>query len=255
MLRTFEGEAEDVCRSMRNSNQLAVVPSIFVALVTLLNSGCQMAADGHNLDGVRLYQQGHYSPAMQRFQEALAKNPENADAYYNMAATMHKIGVQSNDDEALVQAETLYNQCLDIDENHVDCHRGLAVLLVETDRSDRGFKLMKNWALASPEVADARIELARLYQEFGDYAAASEHLNYALKIDQQSHRTWAALGQLRERTGEYDQALANYQRSFQLNQQQAIGERIAALNQSMSTLGTPAVGNTRTVSAPMGPRY
>ena len=47
----------------------------------------------------------------------------------------------------LNQAEALYNQCLDHSPNHVECHRGLAVLLIDTGRPDRAFALMKNWRI------------------------------------------------------------------------------------------------------------
>ena len=96
-----------------------------------------MAADGQNQQGVRLFQQGQFQPAMQKFQQALATDPMNADAYYNLAASMHNIGSAKKDQTMLVEAEKLYNQCLDLNENHVDSHRGLAVLLKETDRPDR----------------------------------------------------------------------------------------------------------------------
>ena len=176
-----------------------------------------MAADSQNMQGVRLFQQGQYQPALQEFQKALSSDPKNADACYNMAATTHRMGAQKSDQKMLAQAETLYNQCLDLDPKHADCYRGLAVLLVETGRQDRAFNLLKNWASADPKSADARIELARLYEEHGDFETAKVHLNQAILADQNSARAWAALGRLRERVGDYPQALANYQRSWSLN--------------------------------------
>lgn len=198
-----------------------------------------------------MYQQGQYDAAMQRFQQAVTSNPESADAYYNMAATVHQMGVTRNDQNALNQAETLYNQCLDLDEDHTDCYRGLAVLLAETGRSDRAFNLLKNWAIRSPQVADARVELARLYEEFGEVDTAKIHLAEALQIDQHSARAWNALGRLREQTGDYTQALADYQRSYNLNQfQPQVAERIAALNRTVSGGATPSrPGGTRMVNS------
>jgi tetratricopeptide (TPR) repeat protein len=213
-----------------------------------------MAADGQNLQGVRMYQQGQYEAAMQQFQQAVATNPSNADAYYNMAATLHRMGVARKDQNLLGQAETLYNQCLDFDENHVDCHRGLAVLLAETGRSDRAFALLKNWAIRSPNNADARIELARLYEEFGDRETARIQLTEAIHIDQHNARAWSALGRLREQSGDYVQALANYQRSYSLNRfQPEIAERIAALNRTVSgQQGPTPPGGTRMVDSGTG---
>src|SRR6056297_3506059 len=101
--------------------------------------GCQFAASGQNAQGARLFETGQYSAAMQEFQKAIASDPTNADGYYNLARVTHQMGVQRNDPALTEQAEALYNQCLDHQPNHVECYRSLAVLLTETDRSDKAF--------------------------------------------------------------------------------------------------------------------
>jgi tetratricopeptide (TPR) repeat protein len=219
------------------SSRLAVCVAPFFWLATLSifsGVGCGSFPNSHNSAGVQLYQQGQMTAAMQQFQQALLAEPQNADAYYNLAATYHRIGSQQNDRQALTQAENLYNQCLDRDDNHVDCYRGLAVLLVETDRSDRAFALLQGWATRRPQSAQARVELARLYEEFGDTETAKNNLQTALQLDQNNARAWAALGRLREQAGDPAQALANYQRSLQINRQQpAVAERVALLQSRM----------------------
>ncbi len=236
---------------------------LFIALSQLaamfvLSSGCKMAATGHNIEGVRLHQQGQFQAAMQRFQQSVAANPKDADAYYNMAATAHQMATQRNDAQLYQQAETLYNNCLDLNENHTECHRGLAVLLTETNRSDRAFSLLKNWADRSRDIADPRVELARLYDEFGDKETAQIHLQEALNIDKHCDRAWRAMGRLREESGDTMQAIANYQRSYNLNSfQPEVAQRIATLNRSVtSSLNGSAAGGTRTVTPVLpGVRY
>ncbi len=225
-----------------------------LACLCIAAVGCKMAADGHNLQGVRLYEQGQYDTALQTFQRALASDPENADAYYNMAATVHRVGVARQDESLTSQAESLYNRCLDLDGSHTDAYRGLTVLLAETGRSDRAFRLLKNWALREPGNPDARVELARLYEEYGEADTAKIHLTEALQINQHNARAWNALARLREQSGDYAQALANYQQSYQLNHfQPAVAERIASLNRSLHQrhAASPDSG-TRTVTSPPG---
>jgi Flp pilus assembly protein TadD len=214
-------------------------------------SGCKLAADGKNLQGVRLYQQGQYDAALQTFQKAVATDPTNADAYYNMAATMHRVGAARNDSNALSQAESLYNQCLDRSPDHPDCHRGLAVLLTETGRSDRAFNLLKNWSARSPQHPEAHIELARLHEEFANVEAAKLELTEALQIDQHNARAWNALARLREQSGDYVQALANYQRSLEVNRfQPEVAERVAALTRTISGgVGPSRPGDSRMVTS------
>ena len=200
------------------------------------SSGCQWASSGQNAQGVRLYEQGQFSAAMQQFQQSISSNPANPDSYYNLAATTHRLGVQRNDTRLIEQAESLYNQCLDIAPNHIECHRGLAVLLMESNRPDKAFALVKNWVTTQPNLSDARVELARLYQEAGEPQQAQKYLEDAVQRDPSNPRGWLALAQLRESAGDLQQALTNYQRSYSINSgQPAVLQRISALNRQISS--------------------
>ena len=213
--------------------------------------GCQMSSRGYNIDGVRNYHIGRYQEAIQSFQQALSNDPNSADAYYNLAATYYELGKRNNDRNLLGQAEGLYNQCLDLDPNHTECYRGLAALLVDTDRSRSAFTLLKGWAQQNVQAADARIELARLYEEFGDKESASRYLTDALNIDARNPRAWTALARLREEQGQLAQALSNYAQAYQLNQYQpGVANRIASLQQRIATNGGELRPNTQIVNTP-----
>ncbi len=45
-----------------------------------------------NNEGVNHYQQGHWDVAQQHFQEAVATNADLAEAHYNLALTLDKLG-------------------------------------------------------------------------------------------------------------------------------------------------------------------
>ena len=204
--------------------------------IVAASSGCQWAASGQNAQGARLYEQGQYTAALQEFQKAVATDPQNADGYYNLAATTHRLAVQRNDPNLLEQAEGLYNQCLDHNPNHVECHRGLAVLLIDSGRPDRAFALVKNWASRNPALAAPRIDLARLYEEHGEPQTALKYLEDAVQQDANNSRAWLALGRLRESSGDAVQALQNYQRAYALNNMQPmVAERIAALSRQLNS--------------------
>jgi tetratricopeptide (TPR) repeat protein len=199
-----------------------------------------MVSQGRNVDGVRYFQQGQYPVAIQRFDAALTIDPRNADSYYNKAAVYHRMGLANRDQNLLTQAESLYNQCLDIKPDHVDCHRGLAVLLCETGRTDKAFALLSNWAQRSPQSAEARVELARLYEESGNARSAEVALNEALAIDMRNWRAHAALGRLKEQAGDYAQALQNYQLAYSINRfQPDLQRQIATLQSRVSPTQTP----------------
>ncbi|MCC6124852.1 MAG: tetratricopeptide repeat protein [Pirellulales bacterium] len=222
-----------------------------------LAAGCGgITASGRNAEGVQLFQQARYNEALKEFQEASYADASNADAYYNMAATYHRIGKQYHSPADLKMAEDCYNLCLDRNENHTACYRGLAVLLAEQGRSQEAFRLLEGWVAKQPKVGDAKVELARLCEEFGDKNAAREHLIEALAVQNDNPRTLTALAKLQEEAGNLPQALTNYQRSLAADgRQPLVAERIAALqsNAAPASPSAPA-GGTRIIANPASPR-
>ena len=170
-----------------------------LALCLAAATGCSnIQSQAANVEGVRLYQQGNYQQASDRFQQAIAQNPKSPEGYYNLAASLHKTGTLYNRPSDLQQAENLYNQCLERDPNHTECYRGLAVLLNETGRQQEAFKLLNHWSNANPKSADPKIEVARLLEESGQQEQAKEQLVDALTIDPHNARALTALGRLRD---------------------------------------------------------
>ncbi len=222
-------------------------------------SGCSnIQSQAANVEGVRLYQQGNYQQASDRFQQAIAQNPRSPEGYYNLAASLHKTGTLYNRPGDLQQAENLYNQCLERDPNHTECYRGLAVLLNETGRQQDAFKLLNHWAGASPKSADPKIELARLLEEVGQQEQAKAQLVDALTIDPHNARALTALGRLRDQSGDHVQALANYQRSLNENRfQPEVAARVAQLQGAVGVPTSPApASETRTAAGIQPPmRY
>lgn len=217
-------------------------------------SGCGLSSMGSNTVGVRYYQQGRYAEALRQFQLAQASSPANPDCYYNLASAYHRMGVAQKDAKLIEQAESLYNQCLDIQPNHVDCHRNLAVLLAESSRSDSAMRLLKNWQAKNPNMPDPKIELAKLSQELGQSKSAEQYLDEALAMNPNDARVWAHKGQLREASGDLSQALYNYQQSLSLNSlQPELYQRMASLNVKMAQQGVSPTNGAWTAQNPSGP--
>jgi Tfp pilus assembly protein PilF len=207
-----------------------------------------------NAEGTRFFQQGNHPAAIRRFEKAIAANPRDADSYYNLAATYHQLARSGMEDSYWATAETYYNQCLDIAPNHEACHRGLAVLLAQQNRQEQAFRLLEGWRDRNPFSPEPKVELARLYEEFGETAESERQLLEAIAADTTNARARAALGKLRESQGDIPQALANYQVALRRNSAQPqLQARVAALTASgLNALPTiPAAnGGTRTVTIP-----
>ncbi|MFM7519441.1 MAG: tetratricopeptide repeat protein [Planctomycetota bacterium] len=194
-------------------------------------AGCGGLGRNDNAEGVRLYQQGNYLGAVTHFQQALHRQPGSPDCFYNLGATYHQQAKVFGRPEDVRTAEQYYNLCLSRAPDHPACNRGLAVLLVETGRSDRAVGLLDGWARRRPTDPDPQIELARLCQEHGDLREAETHLVDALAIAPGNPRALVALGQLREATGDTTLALANYSRALAADGgQPVVAARAAALS-------------------------
>jgi tetratricopeptide (TPR) repeat protein len=211
-----------------------------------------MAAQGQNIDGVRLIQQGQYPAAFERFKQALATDPNNPDAWYNLGATYHLAAKQQKNNSLYTEAENYYRQCLQRNGNHVECQRGLAVLMVETGRTNDAFAQLKNWTATSPNFAEAKVELARLYEEFNDPTTAQTYLQQAVASDPMNARAYSALGRMTEKSNPA-LALASYERAYQLDRNQPqLAAKVASLRGQVppNTLPTsttfPPVGNPAT---------
>ncbi len=205
-------------------------PATIIAACALAAAGCGGFAHNDNTAGVRLYQQGNYLGAVDRFQQALSHEPGNPDCFYNLGATYHQQAKVFGRPADAATAEQYYHLCLARDPDHVECQRALAVLLVEQKREPEAIAGLESWARAQPGNPAPHVELARLAEEHGDLREAENQLIDALAIAPGDPRTLVALGSLRERAGDSSQALANYSRALAADPSQpVVAARVAAL--------------------------
>jgi predicted Zn-dependent protease len=128
-------------------------------------------------------------------------------------------------------------------------------LLVEEGKTQDAFAMLQDWEVRNPNLPAAKIELARLYEEFGDKKTATDQLTAALAISPNDPRALAALGKIREDSGDHGQALANYQRSLMANQfQPHLAQRVVALQSAGAGTIAPntSAGGTRLAVSPSG---
>lgn len=215
---------------------------------------------GRNSEGLRYFNQARYDQAMVAFQAALTADPNNPDAYYNVAATFHqsaKVSAQSGNPAAAQQqydeAEKFYRLCLSKDANHTAGYRGLAVLYMERQNPDAAFQLLIGWSQSNPVASEPKIELARLYQEFAQICQAQgrtdearsclettvKMLQQVIASDPGNFRALRALGYLRELGGDYNNALGDYRLSLQSNPKQLdLAAHVTALEQRTGSQGS-----------------
>ena len=197
--------------------------------------GCTMNADRYNRLGKEAFDAGQMTQAINQFQTALSADPNNSDAYYNLASSYYTLGKQTNNPQALTQAEQLYRQSISLNDMNADAHRGLACLLVDTNRNQEAMNSLAAWQGKHPTSVEPLIELARLNQEFGKSRQAADLLTDALLLDNQNVRALAAMGYVRASQGQYAQAIQNYNRVLQLdNSQTQVAQQINELQIRMA---------------------
>lgn len=228
----------------------------FPILLILVSSGCQLQSNRQNLDGRRCFEMGAYDQALQRFQQALRADPSDPNAHYNIGRTFHHLGKSSGNQQQLQQAEQAYRTALRMSPTHQPANRGLAVLLAETKRTNEAFAMLQTWSQIQPTSAEPKIELARLYSEFGERQAAIQVLSDALIVDHDNDRALRAIGALREEAGEIRQAVYDYQRSLQINPMQPeLANRLAQLQLRTGIRPLPITNTGRVASVPDFPRF
>lgn len=223
---------------VRKIRTFALLNSVALLSMVALATGCNLGARQNNIVGQQAFQNGNYMQAMSRFQRALAQNPNDPDANYNLAAVFYSMGKNQSNSQYLSQAEQLYRKAISLNGQHSEAHRGLAALLIETGREQYAFDLLNGWKDRLPNSAEPLIELARVYQEYGDNQHATDLLADALKVDGNNVRALKAMGRVRESQGQSLLALDNYMRLLQIDGSQAdVAQRVAALQQQFSQSG------------------
>lgn len=204
-------------------------------LAGLTLCGCNYAANRHNCNGTRAFLSGQVAQAINEFQQALIANPQDANAYYNLGYAYAALAKQNQNAQWTEQAEQLFRQSIALNDQHVDAHRALAALLIEKGNQQFAFDLLNAWQQRYPSSPAPLIELARLYQEYGDNRRAADYLADALRLDSQNALAFKAMGHVREAQGQDQLALQNYLRAWQLDATQTdVAQRVAVLRQRLS---------------------
>lgn len=208
--------------------------SVFLASAMFFLTGCSsFTASNYNAEGVRLLAAKRTEDALNCFEKAKQADPDSPDAYYNSGVVYHQRAIEAGQEQDFQMAKYCYELCLQKNPDHVECNRSLATLFCDVGQDDQAFRLIKEWVDRQPNSPEPRIELARLYDEHKQLGRARDCLNDAVAIDNRSTRAFTALGSVRERMGDSENALAAYEHALALNPYQPdIQNRVAALRYS-----------------------
>ena len=195
------------------------------------------AAQRFNTDGLRKAQAGYDKEAIEDYNQAIEKNPNDATAYLNRGVARHRLG----DASAAIRD---YEQALKLDPNSAVLHSNLSYAYYERQNYDKALEAGNQAVALDGNFAQAHINLANARAKKGDNDGALQDYAQAIALRPQASilagaynnrgNVQFALNKTREAIGDYNQAIrlnSNYADAYyNLGlAQQALNDRRAAI--------------------------
>jgi tetratricopeptide (TPR) repeat protein len=153
----------------------------------LLVVGCKPPGPKALLDGQRLVEQGQYGEAAERLKTATTLMKTNANAWNYLGLAYHHLG-------HLDDAADAYKQALAQDQNLVEVHYNLGILLLEQNHPELAKPELTAYTLRRDKSVDGFIKLGEAQMELHDLAGAEKSLNQARLIEGQNPTALNDLG-------------------------------------------------------------
>ena len=113
------------------------IPLVFFTL--LLNPLSALAQSLEELaqQGLEAYRAGEYESAASAWQQMIEIDPQNADAYNNLGATLYQMGQPA-------EAADAYRQALEINGNSADTYNNLGTVLAFQEKYEEDINSLEN---------------------------------------------------------------------------------------------------------------
>jgi Tfp pilus assembly protein PilF len=202
-----------------------------VGILFSVLAGCISPAEPYNTRGVALFNTGQIEQARAEFLEATSVDPVNADGFYNLASTYHRLGNAA-------EAERNYLHSMALDPNHSKAHHAFTVLLLEQQRVNEAYDFVQQWVDRSPGQPDPVVEMAWLERQAGRTERSRQLLHEVIAVNPKHPRALTELASIYESNRESDRALALYQRALAADPNHTnIATKVADLGGSIDTPG------------------
>jgi len=182
--------------------------SVVVLAAALLAAGCEDPSIRFNQMGQESYRAGDYTRARAAFEEAIQRNPDVGEYYFNRGVTEQALG---NFDFAIFN----YDMATHLSPGIVPAYRNAAQCHLEKDQPDRALAVLETGTRANPYTAEAFINVAQFYLSRQNLSAAKLWLAKAVAADPDNpvaHREYATI---LIRTGERDKGIEHLRMSLE----------------------------------------
>jgi len=145
--------------------------------------------------GVAFFQHGFLKEAEQAFQQVVAANPEDADAFYNLGT----LYLRRNSPE---EAKRNLEQALQLRPNYAEAWNNLGMLAAQQGKNDEAIRSFQRSLELRPSYSTAQLNLGNLYRRQGDFAQAETFLKQAYDSEPGEPEANYSLGMLYARKNE-----------------------------------------------------
>jgi Tfp pilus assembly protein PilF len=192
--------------------------------------------------GTAAVKAGDWTTARASFEEAIKKNPKQADAHYYLGLVMDKTGDRTS-------AEKHYKTALELQPDLQEAAENLTAIYVEAQKFDEAIAIAKKALARNAKNAEMQLNLAVALSGKGDVDGATKAFDDAVKLAPNDARFYLAYAQHLGAAKKNDEAITKLKQAqrvagddaamlgsigFELRTARAVPECIAAFDKAIS---------------------
>ena len=153
----------------------------------------------------------------QKNKSKITKNNNQTTEHKSTSNQLLSIALQHHQSGNLQQAESLYNQILQNDPNHVDALHLLGVIASQVGKNDTAVELMSKAINIMPSSPELYSDLGNVFKAKGKLDKARENYMHALRLKPDYPDAHNNLGIVLRNQGKLDDAVQHYKQALQLS--------------------------------------
>lgn len=188
--------------------------------------------------GWEAYKKNHDEDAVEAFKQALAIDPDYADARYKLGLAYDALQKKEEADREYEKAVEAYKKFIDRHADDAVAHYHLGLVYGKLHKYDDAVKVLKQAAKLSPEDSDLFYELGFAHGKLAQYPEAVAALNKSLELDPDNFRAQEELERARDGK-ERREAFLKQQEKLQKQQLQKVQKANANTNTQTNSDASP----------------
>ena len=159
--------------------------------------------------GVALFQHGYLDQAAESFQQVIAAQPQNAEAFYNLGT----LYLRKN---SLAEAKRYLEQTVKLRPEYPEAWNNLGMIVGQQNQYDEAIRNFNRSLAQRPDYVIALLNLGNIHRRQGNVAESTRLLNRALELEPENAEANYSMGMLYARQNDVAHAAALLQKAVVL---------------------------------------